>query len=69
MNTEQQQRHRQQFLSAMHAQDIAKLARDTVSIEGKYDQMQHRINAKENIGLWVMFFSSCLLLTLTVIYL
>jgi hypothetical protein len=69
MNTEQQ-RERQQFLSAMHAQDIAKLARDTVAIDdNKYDPMQHRINAKENIGLWVMFFSSCLLLTLTVIYL
>jgi hypothetical protein len=66
MNTEKSMRERQQFLNAMHAQDIAKLARDTVVIDGEYDSMQHRINTKNKITLWVLFFSSCLLLALTV---
>ena len=47
---------REQFLSAMHAQDVAVFARNTTKIEGTYDHMQHRINAKntlDNVWLWV----------------
>jgi hypothetical protein len=60
-------REHQQFLSAMHAQDMAKLARDTVVIEGEYDPMQHRINAKNTITLCVMLLSACALLALMVV--
>lgn len=61
------ERKRQQFLSAMHAQDIASLARDTFVIEGEYDPMQHRINAKNTITLCLMLFSACALLALMVV--
>jgi hypothetical protein len=61
------EKKRQQFLSAMHAQDIAKLPRNTVVIEGEYDPQQHRINAKNKITLCVMFLSACALLACMVV--
>ena len=60
-------RERQQFLSAMHAQDIAKLPRNTVVIEGEYDPMKHKINAKNTITLCVMYLSACALLACMVV--
>ncbi len=38
------------------AQDVAVFARNTTKIEGEYDPMQHRINARnilDNVWLWI----------------
>ena len=57
-------RKRQEFLSAMHAQDIKKVS---PRADTKYNPQQHRINAKNTITLCVMFLSACVLLACMVI--
>jgi hypothetical protein len=57
-------RERQQFLSAMHAQDIKKVS---PRADSEYNPQQHRINAKNTITLWVLFLSACALLACMVI--
>lgn len=45
---------REQFLSAMHAQDVAVFARNTTKIEGTYDLKKNSIDAKNTIdNVWV----------------
>jgi hypothetical protein len=57
-------RERQQFLSAMHAQDIEKVS---PRADSEYNPMHHRINAKNTITLCVMLLSACALLACMVI--
>ena len=57
-------RERQQFLSAMHAQDVKKVS---PRADSEYNPQQHRINAKNTITLWVLFLSACALLACMVI--
>jgi len=58
------ERKRQEFLSAMHAQDIKKIS---PRADTEYNPQQHRINAKNTITLCVMLFSACALLALMVV--
>lgn len=53
------EKKRQEFLNAMHAQDIKKIS---PRADSEYNPQEHRINAKNTITLCVMFFSACALL-------
>jgi hypothetical protein len=58
------ERKRQEFLNAMHAQDIEKMS---PRADSEYNPQEHRINAKNTITLWVLFLSACALLACMVI--
>jgi hypothetical protein len=58
------EKKRQEFLSAMHAQDIKKVS---PRADTEYNPQQHRINAKNTITLCVMLLSACALLACMVI--
>lgn len=58
------EKKRQQFLSAMHAQDIERVS---PRVSTNYNPQEHRINAKNKITLCVMFLSACALLACMVI--
>ena len=63
MNLDKEKK-RQEFLSAMHAQDIKQVS---PRADTNYNPQEHCINAKNTITLCVMFLSACALLACMVI--